>query len=117
MKPNEEGAVQRGPNYDWKHEAKHYQDEAVKYLDLSWRLDMENDRLQSEIDELKAKLDLAVEALKFTKEMCLCRRYKTEGFDYGETHRKAGKAGMGERWLTPQDKVIYALSKINKEGG
>lgn len=66
---------------------------------------------------LERALDRAVEALEFVDELCLCRRFKTKGFDYGETHEKVGKAGVGERYITPKDKVFFALAEIERLRG
>lgn len=69
---------------------------------------------QRENGDVEKLLEIAIDALEFTNEMCLCRRFQTMGFDYSETHRKAGKAGIGKRFITPQDKVRMALDAIRK---
>lgn len=60
-----------------------------------------------------AALKVAVEALEFAEKSCLCERFEAKkGFDYGETHPVLGKAGTGQRWLTPSCSIKDALSRI-----
>lgn len=54
-----------------------------------------------------------VEALQYIDKACLCTRY-TKGFDYGDKHKTLGVAGVGERWVTPRDKIFHALTAHSK---
>ena len=68
-------SMERGPNYDWKHEAEHYRTECDKLRDLLCKVEAAGERdalaleaAQRESAALKSKLSLAVEALK--RECC-----------------------------------------------
>ncbi len=65
-----------------------------------------------ELTDLQRKYDALVErnlvlesTLNDVHEHCLCERYSVHGFDYGERHRRLGRAGAGKRWSTPRDLI------------
>lgn len=62
-------------------------------------------RLEKEHGEMRT-------ALEYVKDACLCERFKTKGFDYGQSHPVLGKAGAGQRWWTPPDEASATLSSI-----
>lgn len=70
-------------------------------------------------DALRKQCEEMVLALEHAKDFCVCERFKTEGFDYGETHPRQGKSEAGKRWLTPKDKIMNVLSAWQKfkDGG
>lgn len=55
----------------------------------------------------QAEIKILNTALQRIENSCLCERFKTDGFDYGEDHKKLGKPSSGCRWLTPLD-IIQA---------
>ena len=69
----------RGPNYDWKHEARHYQDECEKLRDLLHRVERSGDKAAEERDE-------ALNALTFTQEEWLLRTKRLEIENYELRH-------------------------------
>lgn len=77
-------------------------------------LAFEHNQWVAKCDKLTLECAEYRRALEHTNEYCLCERFKTPGFDYGEEHRYRGKAGAGKRWLTPKDKVQAVLAKYPK---
>jgi uncharacterized Rossmann fold enzyme len=61
----------------------------------------------------KAFLDGAKAAFKESAEHCVCERFKTPGFDYGERHEKLGEPEQGKRWLTVEDLAARKLRMLN----
>lgn len=64
---------------------------------------------QMKIEDLQLKVqDLEKLVLKYENLLedinnaCLCERFKTKGFDYGQKHRLLGPPDMGARWNTPK---------------
>jgi hypothetical protein len=53
--------------------------------------------------ELTAKINQLEQLLNDAHKHCLCARFETKGFDYGEEHRTLGEPDLGARWLTPRD--------------
>lgn len=64
---------------------------------------------------LKAKLEKAKETIKKMDQHCLCQRFVTFGFDYGEIHERLGKPKAGARWHAPSDISTATIKDI--EGG
>lgn len=69
----------------------------------------EPQNLQDEIRKLEARTEHLSDLLKRREkliqamyESCLCERFKTKGFDYGEIHPKKGRPNIGSRWNTPE---------------
>jgi methyl-accepting chemotaxis protein len=48
--------VERGPNYDWKHEAKHYRDECEKLRELLRKVEVSSDERESALEAENALL-------------------------------------------------------------
>lgn len=46
------------------------------------------------------------------KKLCVCKRFKTKGFDYGQIHPVLGKCGIGMRWTEPLDQINLAQKKF-----
>lgn len=69
-----------------------------------------NNKQKSIITALLEENEKLRGALKHTEEFCLCERFKTNGFDYGETHRYMGAPKTGSRWLTPRVVATQALA-------
>ena len=47
---------ERGPNYDWKHEAEHYRDECDKLRELLSKVEASGERDAWELEQLKRSL-------------------------------------------------------------
>lgn len=62
--------------------------------------------------ELMELLVEAREALQKVSDSCLCERFKTKGFDYGEKHPHLGNPPMAERWNTPLVMIKSVLTKL-----
>ena len=62
----------------------------------------------ADIDVLKQ----AKEALEYVGKACLCTR-NTPGFEYSQNHKRLGKAGAGQRWVEPREKVLLTISRLN----
>lgn len=71
-----------------------------------------NLKLQHELETLREKLAVAESALNHTIDFCLCDQISTKGFDYGEDHKRCGKAQAGQRWKTPRECAREALAKV-----
>ena len=56
--------------------------------------------MQQRLDERDKEIEKLKAGIKRMGEHCLCERNQN-GFDYGETHERLGKAKVGARWLTP----------------
>lgn len=48
------------------------------------------------------------------KESCLCERFKTKGFDYGEDHKRMGKPEFGARWVAPRERIFLMLTELEE---
>jgi hypothetical protein len=70
-------------------------------------------KLKAEITRLGEAAEELRDALQEIDRHCLCRR-NTNGFDYGETHRKLGAPRAGSRWLTPGDMVELSLARYDE---
>lgn len=86
------------------------EERAEKLRNKIWDLQIDSNL---DFDETLEDIEYALrevenEALERQAEHCLCTR-NTRGFDYGETHKKLGKPGIGKRWLTPSDIAKDAL--------
>lgn len=71
-------------------------------------------------EDLRRLLDaltVTMEALEEVNRHCVCDRFKTKGFDYGEAHPLMGKPKAGARWLTPQDIARAALASAGERLG
>jgi hypothetical protein len=67
------------------------------------------------IKELEEKLKVAMDALEYARKACLCEPGHTEGFDYDEEHPIFGKVSeVGGRWITPKEKIFFAINKIRE---
>lgn len=62
---------------------------------------------------LAKALKIMSEALEDIEKHCLCERFETKGFDYGELHLRLGKPGVGKRWITPSDVAHQAKMKAD----
>lgn len=51
-------------------------------------------------------------AAEYTVKACLCKRFKTKGFDYHEKHPYMGKCDGGSRWVTPSDMATQVLNSL-----
>ena len=78
--------------------------EASFRMGATWQ----QEQYKSERDQAIELIRRYREALEHTKKICLCDRSML-GFDYGENHPKAGKCGIGKRWLAPEHIVNEAL--------
>lgn len=70
---------------------------------------------EAELTRLRGENENLKTAVKHTYDFCLCKRFRTKGFNYGETHPRMGKAGVGERWMTPCDICAAVLSPSPRE--
>lgn len=64
---------------------------------------------------LRAKLEKAKEGIKKMEQHCLCERFATHGFDYGEKHLKLGAPRLGARWHTPPAIAMVAIKDIEEK--
>lgn len=71
-------------------------------VDKISQLEKENANLKSEINKRDAIILNYEKAIKMTYDTCLCERFKTKGFDYGEKHPRL-KVEKGTRLNTPRD--------------
>src|SRR4051812_25876718 len=69
----------------------------------------EYDGLERERDQLRAENLQMRKMLVDCSDHCLCERFKTKGFDYGEEHFLLGKPKPGARWRTPRDMIAIKL--------
>ena len=67
-----------------------------------------------ELEKLRAENAAMREALTHTMDFCLCDQIRTKGFDYGEDHKRQGKAQPGQRWKTPRECAREALAKYKQ---
>jgi len=51
------------------------------------------------------------EVLEDIENTCLCERFKTKGFDYGQKHPQKGVCEAGSRWTIPSVMARIALTK------
>lgn len=65
-------------------------------------------KLEAEIERLKAENAKMRKALEYVEKACLCERFKTKGFDYGEKHPRL-EHKVGARHCSP---YIYAREVI-----
>lgn len=72
------------------------------------------EKAESELTKLRKRVEVLLDAVQFTRDYCVCERFKTKGFDYGEEHKRMGKPKEGARWITPQDKAKFALAESAK---
>ena len=66
---------------------------------------------REQIDAIIDENERLREALEYMDKSCLCERFKTKGFDYGQNHKRMGKCDAGGRWITPRDKAKQALNQ------
>lgn len=69
-------------------------------------------KISEELEKLRAENAAMREALTHTMDFCLCDQIRTKGFDYGEDHKRQGKAQPGQRWKTPRECAREALAKL-----
>lgn len=48
--------AERGPNYNWRHEAEHYQKECADLRELLYKLEASSERIDAENEKLRAAL-------------------------------------------------------------
>ncbi len=62
-------------------------------------------------EELLAEVKASRSCIQAMRKQCLCSRFTTKGFDYGEEHKHLGKPKQGSRWLTPTDLAdVYLMN-------
>lgn len=78
----------------------------------SYAVEMAWNHQQAKIDKLQAELDKYKNACKKRNDIiqniydiCLCERFKTEGFDYHEKHPRRKENNRGSRPFTPRDLI------------
>jgi hypothetical protein len=56
-------AVERGPNYDWKHEAEYYRQECDRLRELIYQMEISGDKIFEENYRLRKALAIAKDGL------------------------------------------------------
>lgn len=63
------------------------------------------EKQQQRIQELEQLAKKHEEIIQYCYDACLCERFSTKGFDYGQNHPVFGKPEKGSRPYTPKDLI------------
>lgn len=105
---NENDAVQRGPNYNWEHEAKHYRDECDSLRELIQKSERSGDKLFEENYKLRAALQFLIDRCPHDGEQGACLYCDMGGSGYSS--KGDGNHDDG-RYMCP---VVVALKALDR---
>lgn len=108
MEDNSNQPVQRGPNYNWEHEAKHYQDECDQLRDLLQKVERSGDVLFEENYKLKSALEFLIDHNPHDGEQGACFYCDMGGSGYST---KGDGNHDDVRYVCP---VVVALKALNR---